>query len=124
MQASGTFTVKTAPQQDAMEAGRRTLEKVFTGGLEGTSEGQMLSVFNPLKGSGSYVAIETFTGTLDGKKGSFSLAHLGTMQGGKAVLHVAVVPDCGTGELVGLTGTMTIDPANGHAYVFEYTLPQ
>ena len=76
-----------------------------------------------MKGSGSYVAIETFTGTLDGRKGSFALAHSGTMQGGKAVLHVEVVPDSGTGELTGLTGTMTIDPTRGHAYVFEYTLP-
>ena len=43
MQASGTFTVKTVPQQDAIPAGRLTLDKVFTGGLEGTSVGQMLS---------------------------------------------------------------------------------
>jgi hypothetical protein len=35
-----------------------------------------------------------------------------------------VVPDSGTGELVGLTGTMQIDIASGkHSYVFEYTLP-
>jgi hypothetical protein len=34
------------------------------------------------------------------------------------------VPDSGTGELVGLAGTMQIDIADGkHSYVFEYTLP-
>ena len=123
MHASGTFTVKTVPQEDAIQAGRLTLEKSFTGALVGESKGQMLSAMGTVKGSGSYVAIETFTGTLDGKKGSFALAHSGTMQGGKFVLHVSVVPDSGTGELVGLTGTMTIDPTKGHAYVFEYTLP-
>src|ERR1017187_575856 len=36
---------------------------------------------------------------------------------------VSVVPDSGTGELVGLTGTMTITIADGkHSYDFEYTL--
>jgi hypothetical protein len=36
-----------------------------------------------------------------------------------------VVPDSATGELVGLTGTMTITIADGkHSYDFEYTLPK
>jgi hypothetical protein len=37
---------------------------------------------------------------------------------------VTVVPDSGTGELEGLTGTMNIIIADGkHAYEFDYTLP-
>ena len=123
MHASGTFTVKTVPQQDAIEAGRLTLEKTFAGGLLGESKGQMLSALSPVKGSGGYVAIETFTGTLDGKQGSFSLMHSGTMRGGVPVLSVTVVPDSGTGELHGLSGTMSIDAAGGeHRYTFDYTL--
>jgi uncharacterized protein DUF3224 len=35
------------------------------------------------------------------------------------------VPDSGTGELMGLTGTMAINIADGrHSYEFEYTLPE
>ena len=45
------------------------------------------------------------------------------MDRGVPTLNVTVVPDSGTGELAGLKGTMTIDPAKGHAYVFSYTLP-
>ena len=43
---------------------------------------------------------------------------------GAPQLVVSVVPDSGTGELVGLAGTVQIDIASGkHSYVFEYTLP-
>jgi hypothetical protein len=36
-----------------------------------------------------------------------------------------VVPDSGTGQLVGITGKMTITITDGkHSYDFEYTLPK
>ena len=138
MHASGTFIVKTTPPQDAIAAGRFTLEQTFAGGLVGESKGQMLSAFGTVKGSGGYVAIETFTGTLDGKSGSFVLQHSGTMGGAASApselsskpssgptLSVTVVPDSGTGELTGLSGTMTIDPSGGqHRYTFDYMLPR
>jgi Protein of unknown function (DUF3224) len=39
-------------------------------------------------------------------------------------LNVTVVPDSGTGQLVGLAGTMEITIADGkHSYDSEYTLP-
>ena len=45
------------------------------------------------------------------------------MNRGRASLSVTVVPDSGTGELAGLTGSMTIDVGGGkHAYVFEYAI--
>jgi hypothetical protein len=45
------------------------------------------------------------------------------MTRGAPHLTIAVVPDSGTGELVGLAGTMAITNANGaHSYDFEYTL--
>ena len=37
---------------------------------------------------------------------------------------IAVVPDSGTGQLVGLTGTMAIVIKDGkHSYEFDYMLP-
>jgi hypothetical protein len=39
-------------------------------------------------------------------------------------LTVSVVPDSGTGEFAGITGTMNIIIADGkHSYDFAYTLP-
>jgi hypothetical protein len=45
------------------------------------------------------------------------------MTRGAPQLSVTVVPDSGTGELVGLAGRMTIKIAEGkHSYEFEYSL--
>lgn len=125
MHASGSFEIKLDPRKDAEheEFSRAILRKQFHGGLDGTSVGQMLSVTTAVKGSAGYVALERFTGTLDGHAGSFVLQHSGTMTRGKADLTLTVVPDSGTGELSGLTGSMSIENAGGqHSYVFDYTL--
>jgi hypothetical protein len=40
-------------------------------------------------------------------------------------LKITVVPDSGTGQLTGLTGTMMIKIADGkHSYDFEYMFPE
>jgi len=122
--------VKLTPQaaEGGADAGlgRMSIEKQFHGDLEGSSKGFMLSsAATIVKGSGGYVAMERFTGTLKGRTGSFVLQHSGTMTRGTPHLSVAVVPDSGTGQLAGLTGTMTIKIDNGnHSYNFEYTLPE
>ena len=59
----------------------------------------------PVKGSAGYVAIDQVTGSLDGRKGSFVLQHSGSMKRGAPTLSIMVVPDSGTDELTGLTGT-------------------
>ncbi|MGA8648665.1 MAG: DUF3224 domain-containing protein [Candidatus Sulfotelmatobacter sp.] len=78
-----------------------------------------------VKGSGGYVAIERVTGKLKGRTGSFVLQHSGTMTRGTPQLSVTVVPDSATGQLEGLTGTMTIKiDAGKHSYEFDYSLPE
>ena len=126
--AKGTFEVKLNPQAPEANVGdatigRMSLEKELHGDLEGTSKGQMLAAMSDVKGSGAYVAIERVNGTLDGRKGTFALQHRGIMNRGAPQLLVSVVPDSGTGELVGLEGTMTIEIVDGkHFYEFEYTI--
>ena len=128
--ASGTFEVKLNPQplhDGAAEAtlGRLSIDKQFHGDLEATSKGEMLSAGTSVKGSAGYVAIEQVKGTLHGRAGTFVLQHSGTMNRGAPQLSVTVVPDSGTDQLVGLTGKMTINIAEGkHSYDFEYTLDQ
>ena len=127
--ATGTFDVKATPEppEDKAEGstlGRFSLAKQIHGDLEGTSTGQMLTAGTDVKGSAGYVAIERVTGTLNGRKGSFVLQHSGTMNRGAFQLSITVVPDSGTGELVGLAGKMAIIIADGkHSYDFEYALP-
>lgn len=128
--AKGTFEVKLEPQPTLVggdEAiGRLAMTKSFAGDLVGVSTGQMLGFQSTaVKGSGGYVAMETVTGTLSGRKGSFILQHIGTMQAGSYELNVSVVPDSGTGELVGIVGKFNIIIEGGkHFYELEYSLPE
>ena len=103
--------------------GRMSLDKVYSGQLEATSQGEFLSAMGSVKGSAGYVAMERVTGTLEGKAGSFVLQHTGTMNRGAPALSVTVVPDSGSGELVGIDGTMKIDIVEGkHNYEFAYSV--
>jgi hypothetical protein len=128
--ARGSFEVTLAPQPadayaDGAALGRLSIDKRFHGDLDATSKGQMLTGMSAVKGSAGYVAIERVSGTLGGRTGSFVLQHSGTMTRGAPRLSVSVVPDSGTDELAGLTGTMTIDVANGaHSYAFEYAFAE
>lgn len=126
--ATGSFDVKLAPitpynTDPAALVGRMSIDKVFKGDLDATSKGEMLTAGAVTKGSAGYVAIERVTGTLNGKRGSFSLQHSGTMNRGAPSLSLTVVPDSGTDELVGLAGKMNIIIADGkHSYEFDYTI--
>lgn len=123
--AAGTFDVTLTPQPPAAGGvGRMTIGKQFHGALAAASAGEMLSALTDVKGSAGYVALERVTGSLDGKSGSFVLQHSGTMTRGAAQLTITVVPDSGTGELSGITGSMAIEITDGrHYYDFTYSLP-
>jgi hypothetical protein len=126
--AKGTFDVKlTALPADDPAAGpfgRYRIEKSFHGDLDGPSQGQMLGAGTAVEGSRAYVALEQITGTLGGRRGTFMLQHHGTMSRGSATMTVTVVPDSGTDDLVGLSGTLTITNEGGqHSYEFAYSLP-
>lgn len=123
--ASGPFEVKLTPQSSGDESiGRLMIDKQFHGDLEATSRGEMLAAGTETNGSAGYVALEKVTGKLNGHAGSFVLQHSGTMTRGDGNLSVTVVPDSGTGDLVGLSGSMNIIITDGkHAYEFDYTIP-
>ena len=125
--AEGTFDVKMVPQSaepaGGESIGRMLLDKRFHGTLDATSKGQMLAMRTAVEGSAGYVAMEVVTGKLDGRQGSFVLQPSGTMNRGAPTLTLTVVPDSGTGELAGLSGSMALDIAAGkHNYRFEYSL--
>lgn len=128
MLASGSFEVKLAPQTlthvaEGLPLARMSLDKTFTGDLDAVSCGEMLSAGTQVKGSAGYVAMEWVRGALHGRKGSFVLQHSAIMNRGEPHMHIAVVPDSGTDELLGLCGELTIIIAEGkHSYHFDYSL--
>lgn len=123
MSVYGAFDVTMTPI--AGHPAQFSLAKSYSGPLEGTATGTMLTAVTPVAGSAAYVAVETFDGTLEGKRGTFQLVHRAIMDRGAQSLSIAVLPDSGTGALKALTGDMAIeiDDAGGHFYVFNYRLP-
>lgn len=124
--AKGRFDVKLTPEVDNSGdsvVGRMTIDKQFHGDLEGTSKGLMVMAGTSVEGSAGYVAIEKVTGSLQGKNGTFYLQHNGIMNRGDGQLSIVVIPDSGTDELTGLSGTFNIKIDNGeHSYDFNYTI--
>ncbi len=124
--AAGEFDVSLKPVSAADEAPMRmSIDKQFHGDLEATSVGQMMAGGNEANGARVYVALETVTGKLKGRSGSFILAHRGTMSANGQALSVIIVPDSGTDELKGIAGNLDIDIREGkHFYTMDYTLPE
>ena len=124
--ARGPLDVHTEAEQpfldqDGLKLNRNVVRKEFSGDMVGTSEAQMIAAFTGTPGSAGYMAIEHFTGSVGGKSGSLVLQHSGVMNRGGAQLTIKIVPDSGTGELAGISGTLEIDNDQGHhSYVLDY----
>ncbi|WP_329842182.1 DUF3224 domain-containing protein [Stenotrophomonas sepilia] len=125
-EAHGTFEVDLRPigGNDGPIA-VMSINKTFAGDLRGSSVGQMLAFRTAVQGSAGYVAMERVTATLAGRHGAFTLQHNGLMTRGTPQLSVVVVPDSGSGGLLGLVGTLEITISEGrHDYRLLYSLPE
>ena len=124
--ATGTFdvTMSPAPAELDGEVTRFELSKTFSGDLQGSAAGVMLSAGAPQTGAAGYVAIETVRGRLGDRQGGFALQQFGTMHGGAQTLHYEIVPGSGSGQLDGITGTLhlTVEDDGTHRYELAYQL--
>src|SRR5436190_5585862 len=124
--ATGTFDVKLTPQDDKSgepSIGRMTIDKQWSGDLNGTSKGEMLTGGDFKSGSAGYVAMEKFVGLIGGRKGTLIFQHSASMNAGQGDLNITVVPGSGTEQLKGISGNLTIKIEGGkHLYDFEYTI--
>lgn len=110
-------------EQDGLTLNRNFVYKEFFGDMSGASHAQMLAAFTATPGSAGYVAMEHFTGSVAGKRGSFVLQHSGVMSNGGSQLVVTIVPDSGAGDLAGISGTLEIGNDEGHhSYALTYEL--
>ncbi|MFD7155820.1 DUF3224 domain-containing protein [Kribbella sp. NPDC059898] len=104
-----------------IQLGRAGVGKTFTGGeLEGTSTAELLMA-GTADGPAAYTALERFTGTLGGRKGSFVMLHGATAdQNGAPGTIVAA-----EGDLAGLTGTVLYEHTEDGAprITVDYELP-
>lgn len=133
METSCTFNVEEfvagewEPEiRTALGTGNARMVKVLEGGLSGRSVTQFSFCFDNDTGVGSYVATESFDGTVDGRRGTFNFIHSATTVGGPERLHelFVIVPRSGTGELAGISGSgaLLIDDDGTHRFTLDYEL--
>ena len=135
MRAEGTFSVvrftptevKPEPAvETALPVGVATMEKQYEGAIAGRSATIFTSAFNAATGSGTYVALESFDGSVGGRQGAFNFVHSATTSGSDTShAFFLVVPRSGTGALAGITGTggLRVDADGTHRFWLDYELP-
>ncbi|WP_433661958.1 DUF3224 domain-containing protein [Nocardia sp. CA-128927] len=134
MKAIGTFSVVSfvptevvpdPPIDTALPVGVAHIVKEFDGDITGRSATLFTAAFDQATGNGTYVAMESFEGALNGNAGSFNFAHSATTSGSdRAAEFFVIVPASGTGALAGITGTggLSVDEDGGHHMWFDYEL--
>jgi hypothetical protein len=134
MITEGTFTVSgftgvpvdvADPVQTALGVGVATMEKRYAGAVQGRSTTLFTSAFDPERGVGTYVAMESFEGSLDGRSGTFNFAHVASTRGNeRSGEFFTIVDGSGTAELAGIVGSgaLQVDPDGTHRMRFDYSL--
>ncbi|MEV6860526.1 DUF3224 domain-containing protein [Streptosporangium subroseum] len=134
MRASGTFTVKSfaptelapsPPVSTGVAVGVATMEKHFEGDIVGHSATLFTSAFDQTSGVGTYVAMESFEGSLHDRDGAFNFAHSATTSGSDRTNEFfTIVPSSGTGQMTGITGSggLTVEADGTHRMWVDYEL--
>jgi hypothetical protein len=134
MRADGTFSVKSflptdiAPEPaiaTGLPVGLARMEKRFDGAVSGRAATLFTAAFDQAAGVGTYVAMESFQGSLNGATGAFCFAHSATTSGtDRGAEFFVIVPGSGTGELAGITGSggIAVDADGTHRIWFDYDL--
>ncbi|OKI16786.1 DUF3224 domain-containing protein [Streptomyces sp. CB03911] len=134
MRASGTFTVKSFVPTELVPSpavptgvpvGVATMEKQFEGEVAGRSATLFTAAFDQATGVGTYLAMESFEGSLNGRQGAFNFAHSATTGGtDRSNEFFVLVPSSGTGELAGITGSggLTVEADGTHRIWFDYEI--
>jgi hypothetical protein len=129
--AHGTFDVTAFVQTDvtpsivgALPVGVATIDKTFDGDVVGTSVAVFTSAFNAATGVGTYTALESFTGSLNGSSGSFSFVHTASTSGAdRSNEFFLIIPSSGTGSLAGIRGSgLLAAVGDSHTIMFDYEL--
>lgn len=129
-----TFTVNTfVPAELKPEpavstgtpVGVATMEKLFQGEVVGRAATLFTAAFDDATGVGTYVAMESFEGSVGGREGSFNFVHSASTSGNdRTAEFFTIVPSSGTGELTGISGAggLAVDDDGTHRIWFDYEI--
>ncbi len=108
---------------------KASVELAFTGEIEGTAGVEFLMFYTSYdekdahKAFATFMGLIRFDGTLNGTSGSFVMDDRGTFENGVLTGMLQILPDSGTGELVGITGNAHYHSnASEVAFEIEYEL--
>ena len=132
MLSTSTFTTSDFDVTDytpdittALPTGHLRMRKTYAGDVAGRSVTQFTSAFDQDSGVGTYVAMESFEGTVAGRHGAFNFVHAASTSGAdRANEYGLIVPGSGTDELAGIEGSvrLTIDADGTHHMEFSHNL--
>lgn len=115
MKICGTFKSKNfAPNiiqpvpdiRTGLPTGVATMEKLYSGQIEGRSATLFSAAFDQASGKGAYCAMESFEGSINGKCGTFNFIHSAATSGGNRTNEFfSIVEGSGTGDLQDIAGS-------------------
>ncbi len=82
---------------------RARVTKRYSGDVEGTSTTEWLMAYAK-DGSARFVGLERISGSIDGRKGSLVLQHVGSYEDGAAKGDLEVIDGAGSGALLSAAG--------------------
>jgi hypothetical protein len=91
---------------------RASVSTIGAAEFDGESSTEMLLYYRP-DGTSTFVGLQHFDGTLDGRRGTFVVQSEGSYDGTSASVSGQVVAGSGTGELAGLAGSLTSVSTSG-----------
>jgi hypothetical protein len=96
-----------------VEGGPKITRSLVTYSLSGAIEGDSTLDYSMVYVTSSkamFLGYEQVHGAIERRSGTFVLRHEGTFDKGSATIEVEVVPESGTGALMGLSGKGRITP--------------
>jgi hypothetical protein len=102
-----------------------TMDKCYSGAIDGVSSTVFTAAFDQTTKTGSYIAIESFKGAVNGKEGAFNFIHSASTTGtDRADEFFCLVGGSGTGDLRGISGSggIKIDTDGTHRIWMNYQL--
>jgi hypothetical protein len=107
--ANATFTVQGWDEQTYEERGpgkltQASVQQAVTGDIEGSSDVRWIMAYTAADAA-EFVGVQTVTGSVGGRSGSFVLRSVGTFDGAVAAGDLTVVAGSGTDELADISGT-------------------
>jgi len=102
-----------------------TMEKSYEGAIQGHSSTVFTAAFDQVSRAGTYIAMESFRGTVNGREGSFSFVHSASTTGiDRSNEFFCIVAGSGTDGLKGIAGSggISIDDDGTHHIWLDYEL--